>query len=351
MKYLFDIGHPAHVHLFKNTIKYLLDDGHVVKICAHNKEVTFSLLDYNSFEYSSRPGSKKGLIKKTVFFFIIIYRLLRIINKEKPDLLIGGVGNAYVAVAGWMSRTPSIIFDDTEHSKVELIFVKRFASHILSPDCYMKDFGIKHLRYPSYHEFAYLHPNNFSSLKPNNYSKREYIIIRKVSWNASHDVGQKGISTNYLDKIIEKYQKNYQIMISAEENIDIKYDKYLLDIVPHEIHSLLKYASLYIGEGVTMASECVALGVPAIFVNTLELGYANEQEKAYKLLYNYRTDEGVIEKADDLLSRSKNENEIFHLSMLKDKIDLASFMNWFIDNYPESTQIMKDNPSYQYNFK
>ena len=37
--------------------------------------------------------------------------------------------------------------------------------------------------------------------------------------------------------------------------------------------------------------------------------------------------------------------------MLDDNIDVTSFFTWFIENYPESQKIMKENPGYQYEFK
>jgi len=37
--------------------------------------------------------------------------------------------------------------------------------------------------------------------------------------------------------------------------------------------------------------------------------------------------------------------------MLADKIDVTAFFVWFIENYPESAEIMKSNPDYQYKFK
>jgi hypothetical protein len=37
--------------------------------------------------------------------------------------------------------------------------------------------------------------------------------------------------------------------------------------------------------------------------------------------------------------------------MLKDKIDVTAFLVWFVENYPESKEIMKENSDYQYNFK
>ena len=37
--------------------------------------------------------------------------------------------------------------------------------------------------------------------------------------------------------------------------------------------------------------------------------------------------------------------------LLKDKIDVTAFMVWFIENYPQSFEIMKENPEYQEKFK
>ena len=37
-------------------------------------------------------------------------------------------------------------------------------------------------------------------------------------------------------------------------------------------------------------------------------------------------------------------------NMLNDKIDVTAFMVWFIENYPESVEQMKINPSYQKHF-
>ena len=45
MRVLFDMGHPAHVHLFKNIIKKLTADGHEVKITARDKEVTLAFTE------------------------------------------------------------------------------------------------------------------------------------------------------------------------------------------------------------------------------------------------------------------------------------------------------------------
>ena len=39
MKILFHLGHPAHFHLFKNTIKNLIKDGNKIFIIIQKKDV------------------------------------------------------------------------------------------------------------------------------------------------------------------------------------------------------------------------------------------------------------------------------------------------------------------------
>jgi len=36
--------------------------------------------------------------------------------------------------------------------------------------------------------------------------------------------------------------------------------------------------------------------------------------------------------------------------MLKETIDVTAFFVWFVENYPESAKIMKDNPGFQNSF-
>jgi len=45
LRVIVDIGHPAHVHLFKNMIWTLRDKGHEVMITAKEKDIALNLLD------------------------------------------------------------------------------------------------------------------------------------------------------------------------------------------------------------------------------------------------------------------------------------------------------------------
>ena len=66
MKVLVDIGHPAHVHFFKNAIWELESKGHDVQITTRDKEVTLDLLEAYGFKYHNLGKNKKGPIKKAI---------------------------------------------------------------------------------------------------------------------------------------------------------------------------------------------------------------------------------------------------------------------------------------------
>lgn len=358
MKILIDIGHPAHVHLFYNMVNQLVCNGHNVSITARNKQMIRKLLDHYQLHYTVRHNSRKGVAAKLIGLIIITLQLLKQYKRNKPDLLVGGVGNAYISLLSFLTRTPSIIFDDTEHAQSELSFIIKFANCIVTPDCYLKSLGSKHIRYKGYHELAYLHPNRFtpdsSILDLLGVQKDEkYIILRFVSWNASHDIGQSGFSNEMKLKVVNELSKYAKVFISSEGELPDDLKTYQIKIPPEKMHNALAFATLFVGEGATMASECACLGTPAIYVNSLEVGYCTEQGEKYKLVYNYRNSDGVIEKAIELLitPNLKEEFQNRRQKMLDDKIDVTAFMVWFIENYPQSVQVMKENPNYQYNFK
>jgi hypothetical protein len=47
----------------------------------------------------------------------------------------------------------------------------------------------------------------------------------------------------------------------------------------------------------------------------------------------------------------KNIYKFRRLQMLEDKIDVARFLTWFIENYPGSAEVMKEKPEYQFGFR
>lgn len=101
-----------------------------------------------------------------------------------------------------------------------------------------------------------------------------------------------------------------------------------------------------------MASESAMLGTPAIYVNSLnDAGIFKELEEE-GLFYIITDGREAISKAMDIINKnSKKEYIEKRDSYIKKKIDVTAFMVWFIENYPESIDIIKRNPDYQLRFK
>ena len=112
------------------------------------------------------------------------------------------------------------------------------------------------------------------------------------------------------------------------------------------MHHALYYADMYLGDSQTMTAEAAVLGTPALRFNDFvgKLGYLEELEHRYGLTYGIKTSEPgkLFEKIDELLKMKdrKQEWQQRRQEMLKDKIDVTAFLVWFIENYPDSVEIM-----------
>lgn len=339
MRILVDIGHPAHVHFFKNVIWELESKGHNVKISARDKEITTRLLEIYGFKYHNIGKNQKGLKNKAIGMTKTDLKLYKIAKEFNPDILTG-IHNPYVAHISWLLKKPSLIFTDTEHAKLANILTFPFSTAICTPSCFKNDLGRKQVRYNGYHELAYLHPNyfkpNFSILKELGLKKDErFTIVRFISWNASHDLGNVGIRLNERWQFIKELEKYCRVLVTSESKLPIEFDPYIIKLSPEKVHDLLYYATLYVGEGATMAVESAILGTPSIYVSTLAgtMGNLSELEEKYGLLFNCSSSEVALEKARELLKSTELKN-IWCLkkeALLLDKIDVTEFTKKYIE--------------------
>lgn len=357
MKIFIDIGHPAHIHYFKHLIKILGDKRHTFFVSARDRGMVKELLDHYKIEYYNRGKGKTGIIGKLWYMLVADLRLLLKSIKFKPDLFLS-FGSPYNAQVASMLRKPAITMDDTEHAKFGHAMYKPFTSVFLNPVNFNKSFGAKQIFFRSYIELSYLHPNYFV---PDSGILRElglkndekFCILRFVSWEANHDIGHTGLSNADKVRLVMLLKKKYRVFVSSEGEYPAEIAEYAFRLPPHKMHDALAFADLFIGEGATMASECAMLGTPAIYINSIVCETLNEQEKKYGLVHNFHSTVGFFEKVEELISVSnlKEEQVAKRNKMLAEKIDVTAFMVWFIENYPESARIMKENPAYQNRFK
>ena len=59
MKILIDLGHPAHIHYFRNFMKIMQAKGHEFAFVARDKEVLQTLLLNYNIKYTSRGRGEK----------------------------------------------------------------------------------------------------------------------------------------------------------------------------------------------------------------------------------------------------------------------------------------------------
>lgn len=355
MKIVVDINHPAHVHFFKNFIRQMKSRGHRLLITASDKDVSLQLLKNLGIEYTGLGSYGSSLIKRLINLPLLDLRMFRAAKTFEPDIFIG-LGSVRAAHVAKALRKPCICFEDTEHSIEQIYLYAPFASVICTPSGFRRDLGKKQLWYNGFHQLAYLHPNCFAPdpgvLAQAGVSPGEtYIILRFVSWKATHDVGQRGIKNKpALVRLLERYGK---VLITSEAPLVGELEKYQVDVPVDNLHHLLYYASLYIGEGGTMASEAAILGTYAFHLSTTakHCGVFYELNK-YGLLEIYDDEEKAREKIIGVLEQPELKRECLKRrdDLLKEKIDMTMFTTWLVEEYPDSVNIMKADPGYQTRF-
>jgi hypothetical protein len=219
----------------------------------------------------------------------------------------------------------------------------------------------KSIKYEGYHELAYLHPNHFTpsrDLVESYFSTVEpYFLIRFAKLTAHHDEGIKGISNTLARKIIQVLSPKGRVYITSERELSPEFEPYRMAINPLDIHHVMSFASLYIGDSQTMAAEAGVLGTPFVRFNDFvgRIGYLAELENKYNLGFGIKPDnpEKLLSVVKDLADTENLRQEFSRRrqKMLDEKIDTARFMTWFIENYPQSVDTMKQNSDYQYTFK
>lgn len=343
MNILFDINHPAHVHLFRNAITTLKSDGHKIVVTARDKDVTLRLLNSYQIPYIMLSKAQNGILGLGLELLIRQWKLFFILRKQEISICVSATGACSVHVCKLLG-IPTLVFYDTEHATLQNALSIPLATRYITPDCYQNEPVKNQITYPSVHELAYCHPNHFQP-DDNIYDllqidrETKFVILRFVSWNASHDTGQKGLSLTLRKQLIEELSKYARVFIVSEADLTPEFYPYQINIPPERILDALYYASLFIGEGATMASECACFGTPAIYVNSLKLGYITEEDQKYGLVYDLEHDEEIINKAIEIIS--DQDKEKWHKKrdrFISEKIDLTQRMVEIIEQFaqPES---------------
>ena len=363
--YLFSLGHPAHFHMFKHTMRALKDEGHKVIVVVRPKDVLEQLCINEGLAYHSigqRPD-KGGKLSRALVVVQRFFAIAKIVRKEQPCMLIGSDG--VMAYLGTMFRTPSFEFFDDDYGIIKLYAWSFFPfySDLVCPT--VPDAGRwtkkKKTGYEGYQKLAYLHPNRFTpdkSVVEKYFSAdKPYFLLRFAKLNAHHDGGIGGINADVARHLIDQLLPNGDVYITSERPLEPQFEQYRLHINPSDMHHILAFANIYIGDSQSMAVEAAMLGTPSLRFNDFagKIGVLEELEHKYELTFAIPPSEPerLYGKVDELLSLPELR-ETFQQrrqKMLSEKIDVAAFFTWFIGNYPESRKTMRENPDYQLRFE
>ncbi len=365
MKVLFYLGHPAQFHFSKNIIRILLEDGHQVKILLKTKDVLEELVKNIGFEYeniqeSVRKNNKFAILAAS---FKRMIKVMMIAKRFNADILAGT--DSSIAQAAYFLRKPSLTTLEDDYNVIKNLakLTYPFSTHIIVPSVcdVCEKWNKKKIPYYGYMKLAYLHPNRFTpdeDIKKKYINATDFCIIRLAKLTAHHDSGIKGLNNDIIKKTIQLIEeKGYSVYISSESEFPENLEKYRLKINPNDIHHVLFHTSLFISDSQSMSVETALLGVPSIRFSDFagKISVLEELEHIYKLTFGITTNEPekLLILTNKLLSE-KNIKATFNIrrqKMLSEKIDVTAFFVWFIENYPQSAGIMKENPDYQNIFK
>lgn len=375
MNVLIQLSHPAHFHLYKLVAKNLMEDGNKVLFVIKSKDILETLLQnaglpYVNINQHAHRGSKLGILWD---MFVREWRIIKLCRKHKINLITGSTPET--AHVSWLLRIHGVNTGEDDAAVISMFIkiAKPFIDGYVAPDsCEMGPVEPKTAHYPGYHELAYLHPNHFTP-DPKIVeaygidTSKPYFVMRFASLNAHHDSGIKGINTEIAQRLIDILKPHGRIYITSERPLEPQFEEYRIKINPLDMHHVMAFVSLYIGDSQTMAAEAGVLGVPFVRFNDFvgRIGYLRELEDVYELGYGIhasalpadspirRNDgspqpsgvEELYKRVEQLVAMPSEERRATFQSrrqkMLSEKIDCAKFLTYFIENYPQSVDAVR----------
>lgn len=308
MNILIDIGHPGHVHLLHGVAEEMNKRGHKVFYSVRDIPVAKRLMEhYGMTPWIDLGGKKDSLLGKAQTVLSQDMQLLRFVRRNHIDLgLSSGLVLSHVSR---LTKMKSFMFDDDDDAAEPLVtkYGHPLSDIVFTPDCIHRK--TKHaVYYAGTHELAYLHPNRFtpdpSVLQHAGLAEGErFFIMRFVALKGHHDVGQAGLSMEQKRALVDLLKAHGRVIITSERAVEPEFEPYRLPVPPEEIHSLMAYSSMFVGDSQTMTSEAAVLGVPALKCNTFagRLSVPNMLENKYSLCYAY-----LPERFEDMLSKIRS---------------------------------------------
>lgn len=341
MKILVVVGHPAHVHLFRNSIASWIESGFSVIVAARDRELVTDLLDSYQIEYEIVSKVRPGTIGKLYELFEQFFKLFLLSLRHRPNVYVGT--SWFIGPISALLGGISAVFNEDDVDLVKLISWIGYplATKVVVPECVRDKRTKQYIEYKSYHELAYLHPNHFTpnptvldelGVGPN----EKFFIIRLVALKAFHDVGHCGLSDEVKKELLRKLAEHGKVFINVEGEMPDYLQEYQFHIPAYWMHDALSFATLLVSDSQTMTAEAAVLGTPSLRCNSWvgRISYLEELEDEYGLTYGFYPEQAdeMLDKLDELLAYPDLATEWGHRRnrMLGDQVDFAKWTTDFV---------------------
>jgi predicted glycosyltransferase len=337
MRALFDLNHPAHVHLFRYVIDALEADGHDVVVTSREKDVTTDLLDAYGIEHRLLSERNSGLPSLLKEWAVRELRMLGVVRETNPDVIVGRL-NPWAVHAGAVTRTPTVAVMDT---KIRSPLLGRaynavtypFVDTLCAPPDFDVSYNLEHYHL-DYQELAYLHPDRFDP-EPDLLAEhgidaeQSYFVVRLSGLDAYHDTGYSGLSPAVRRELLAELDAHGEVYVSSPKELPPYLEEYRLSVPPHLAHQVLYHADLFVGDSGTMSTEAALLGTPAVRINSMvgidEETVFQELEAEYGLLDSVADDrEGLAVVRERLADLDSTDYGVRREAVVADRTDVTA---------------------------
>lgn len=311
MRIIFELHHPKHYYQVKNIYNKFDNCLFVIK----TKDILEDLLISEGVEYVKIGNVKSGIFNKVFNSIGLMFAYSKVIKKFKPDVILSKA-SPYSTFLSFFFSYKTIITPDSEVVGLTNKYVSKISDLIITQHCFELNFGKKHVKLDTFFESCYLHnkyfkPNPDLLLKNGINPKEKIILLRFISWGANHDIGKKGLSDLEKIELVKKLESFGRVIISSEKKLPSELEGNKFNAPPNEMHQLMYYSSLYMGDSQSMATEAALLGTPAIrcnsFVGPDDMSNFVFLEKQLDLLHNFSDIKQALDKAVELLEDDKSD--------------------------------------------
>lgn len=285
MNILVDLGHPGHVHFFRNPVAMWRAKGHVVFLTRRDIPIVERLGQCYGMQAERFGRRRPGAVGLALELACRTISLARLIHRHDIHVC-AAIGGALTAPAARLTGRPCVVFDDTDTAGIENRLSHPLATAVATPAGYPRDLGAKQIRYNGLHELSYLHPSRFTpdreaaarcGVDPD----APYAVVRFCSWQAGHDIAAKTASLAEKIDLMQRLTQNAgTVRIVPEGDTPAELRHLAAPIPPEDFHHMLAFARLCVTEGATTASEAAILGVPSLYINPIRPFYILEQAQS-----------------------------------------------------------------------